>query len=836
MAVSGYGAPQDHSGLSGNGVGDPHKQYSLVMVGLASARPVAGTGGLRPGTMYFATDSQVQSTYDGTTWQDPGLTVQEADRDYVRLVADNLLSGRNSFSPDPRNSFPVEYEPAGTNVVPNPSFEVDTSGWSIIGAGVTFVRSTSDSVFGTAMATITTTTGAGQEGVHSGNSQTAAPGEVWTASAWLRVPTGAARLVLRAVDAAGVQLAAFATSASGTAWQRLQASTAMPASTAFVRVEVDDNFSTTASTIHIDGVQLERGSTATSYIDGSLGTGYAWTGTAHASTSTRAANTVARTATDVATTNLIPDPSFVNGVGFGVPGWTASNGGTFSHERTGGRVGETCMRLNTGTSTAVGGGYFERAVTPGETYSGGVWLRTLDGSNRSFEVRISYRDAANSVIGSEYRSLVTITGEWQRYTSPTTAAAPAGTTKVWLLIQNNAGGNYDVLVDGAQLEAGSVATSYADGSLGTGFAWTGTAHASTSTRAAGTPIPPVAQTPPPYGLVADAPGRNIFTNPSFEIDLRDTLPYGGATNTRATSEAIVGGACLRIDVPTGANFGGVRWTPPNDLGLPVAPSVSHTFSAWMRATKSITYVMRIEWFTSAGAFISNTSINVTVGIGWQRFQYNVTSPSNAGFARAAVTGNNTDQGVYSVWLDGAVLEAAPVATSYMDGSLGPGYTWEGTPHASPSRRLAGAKVIGSGSATAISDLLLGSLGSAYVGAYESTTATTYADLATVGPTVSGVRVGESGRVLVLMRGWCVAGNSGVYALMSFAIAGPTSSAALDTTAVGVRSAVAGDENPGIGAPIIVGGLAPGVYTFTAKYRVTGGTASFQYRQLTVIPL
>ena len=41
-------------------------------------------------------------------------------------------------------------------------------------------------------------------------------------------------------------------------------------------------------------------------------------------------------------------------------------------------------------------------------------------------------------------------------------------------------------IDGAQCEAKAYPTPYCDGSLGTGHAWTGTAHASTSTRTAET--------------------------------------------------------------------------------------------------------------------------------------------------------------------------------------------------------------------------------------------------------------------------------------------------------------------------------------------------------------
>lgn len=43
-------------------------------------------------------------------------------------------------------------------------------------------------------------------------------------------------------------------------------------------------------------------------------------------------------------------------------------------------------------------------------------------------------------------------------------------------------------IDGVQVEAAAAATAYCDGSLGLGYAWSGTAHQSTSSRQAGSPV------------------------------------------------------------------------------------------------------------------------------------------------------------------------------------------------------------------------------------------------------------------------------------------------------------------------------------------------------------
>lgn len=53
-----------------------------------------------------------------------------------------------------------------------------------------------------------------------------------------------------------------------------------------------------AKIVYVDGVQLEEKAYATTYTDGTLGTGYAWTGTEHNSTSTRTAGALQYVGTD----------------------------------------------------------------------------------------------------------------------------------------------------------------------------------------------------------------------------------------------------------------------------------------------------------------------------------------------------------------------------------------------------------------------------------------------------------------------------------------------------------------------------------------------------------
>jgi hypothetical protein len=99
---------------------------------------------------------------------------------------------------------------------------------------------------------------------------------------------------------------------------------------------------------------------------------------------------------------------------------------------------------------------------------------------------------------------------------------------------------------------------------------------------------------------------------------------------------------------------------------------------------------------------------------------------------------------------------------------------------------------------------------------EPTVSGTYGDLATPGPTVPDVEVGESGTAVVLWgASVSSAPNKGVS--MSFAVSGASTVAApasenelvWDIDALHVATALMGDT---------VTGLNPGLHTFTAKYR------------------
>ncbi len=114
---------------------------------------------------------------------------------------------------------------------------------------------------------------------------------------------------------------------------------------------------------------------------------------------------------------------------------------------------------------------------------------------------------------------------------------------------------------------------------------------------------------------------------------------------------------------------------------------------------------------------------------------------------------------------------------------------------------------------------------------ESTTSTSYTDLATAGPAVT-VTTGTDAIVIIsaLMSNNSVADRS----LMAYAISGATTKAESDNAAF--RFEAGANQDISASKVNFEDNLTAGSNTFTAKYRVTGGTGSFDNRDVIVIPL
>lgn len=121
---------------------------------------------------------------------------------------------------------------------------------------------------------------------------------------------------------------------------------------------------------------------------------------------------------------------------------------------------------------------------------------------------------------------------------------------------------------------------------------------------------------------------------------------------------------------------------------------------------------------------------------------------------------------------------------------------------------------------------------------ESTTSTSFANLVTVGPTVS-VEIGQSGRVQVAVFAGMANSLANALGAMTFTMTGantytPDPQALPRTLALtSVSNAANGQRASAI---FTLDDLLPGVTTFQAKYRTDGGTQWFRHRELAVTPL
>lgn len=115
---------------------------------------------------------------------------------------------------------------------------------------------------------------------------------------------------------------------------------------------------------------------------------------------------------------------------------------------------------------------------------------------------------------------------------------------------------------------------------------------------------------------------------------------------------------------------------------------------------------------------------------------------------------------------------------------------------------------------------------------EGTASTVYTDLATTGPTVS---VDTGGGALIIVTADIVNNTAGQSGRMTFEVSGASTIAASDARALRVTTPTTVVAT-NIRASVVTSlALTGGNNTFTAKYRASGGTATFANRRITVMP-
>jgi hypothetical protein len=116
---------------------------------------------------------------------------------------------------------------------------------------------------------------------------------------------------------------------------------------------------------------------------------------------------------------------------------------------------------------------------------------------------------------------------------------------------------------------------------------------------------------------------------------------------------------------------------------------------------------------------------------------------------------------------------------------------------------------------------------------QTTTSSSFTDLATAGPSVT---VTTGTKALVIIGCGLYNGTVGAKAVMGFAISGATTTAASDAFVFNFQNPGGATNIVSTAASAFVVTVTAGSNTFTAKYKSSSGTSTFENRSIIVIPL
>lgn len=114
---------------------------------------------------------------------------------------------------------------------------------------------------------------------------------------------------------------------------------------------------------------------------------------------------------------------------------------------------------------------------------------------------------------------------------------------------------------------------------------------------------------------------------------------------------------------------------------------------------------------------------------------------------------------------------------------------------------------------------------------QTTTSTSYADLATIGPSVT-VTTGTS--ALVALAAFMSKSTDNTAAVTSYEVTGASTQSAVDGRGAQVDGAPA-NQGMRVGVTVFQADLTPGSNTFTQKYKVSSTVGTFSNRHLLVVP-
>lgn len=187
---------------------------------------------------------------------------------------------------------------ATTNLIKNPSFEVNTTGWTN-GSFTTFARQTDTPYIGAAggYVKITSHNSSTNESIITTNitDMAVSASTSYTVSAYLKgTKTGTGTIYVFWYNSSSGSISSSSVvmpTGSYSEWRRVSGTVTSPSGAAYARVAIATDGCTNGTTVElwIDAIQFEAKAYLTPYCDGSLGDGHTWNSTEHNSRSSRTA-------------------------------------------------------------------------------------------------------------------------------------------------------------------------------------------------------------------------------------------------------------------------------------------------------------------------------------------------------------------------------------------------------------------------------------------------------------------------------------------------------------------------------------------------------------------
>lgn len=348
-------------------------------------------------------------------------------------------------------------EEGTTNLLLNPSVEVGLANVNAITNGA-IARATGIAFSGSACVLVTAVAAGNVWGASYSNAVVGA-GQTLTGSVWVRPRDRDlnVRVEVRFFDGAAATLrddVSAGTLCPKGRWTRLAVTTAAsPAgtTTANVHIRTTENAQVVGDAFYTDAPQLEQKAYATSYCDGSLATAWDAPGALYTE-------------------------SFEDGTVSGWSGFVAAP--TVASSSAQAYVGTRSL-LVTATATAQAvvsapSGTSGRAVVPGRTYTGMLWVRASAVRNVNCDIRWYQVNGAQSATPVSSSSVVAaVVGAWVKVA--VTAVAPADAAYGNLGFRGDLTAGDTIHLDAGRLEEGTGSAAYR---------WTGAEHNSASTRTA----------------------------------------------------------------------------------------------------------------------------------------------------------------------------------------------------------------------------------------------------------------------------------------------------------------------------------------------------------------